>query len=237
LTTDQVQQSIRELDQLASQMRKWRIVTLLVVLAASFGFGATLIRGAKALINPGPTRDKFAQRFQQNLTNQILPEIKDQITHASSEVVPLVMTEIQNIRLQSPQYAAALQEQFNALKTNVPQRAQVILNGTVGKVVRDRESKVRGMYPNLTEDKVKLLVDNLVNEAGIRVIKVVDDACRPQQESLERIMTLLDDIHKIEADNVKEAKPTMETALVFLDLFQIEIAGPEAATEVKGGAK
>jgi hypothetical protein len=218
-------------------MRKWRIVTLLVVLVASFGFGATLIRGAKALIDPGPTRDVFADRFQQNLTDRILPEIKDQVTQASAEVAPLVMAEIQKIRLQNPQYAAALQEQFNVIKTNVPHRAEVILNNTVGKVVRERESKVRGMYPNLTEDKVKLMVDNLVEEAGTRVIKVVDEACRPQQESMERILVLLDDIHKLEAENVKEARPTLETALVFLDLFQIEIAGPAASPANKGGAQ
>jgi hypothetical protein len=126
---------------------------------------------------------------------------------------------------------------LDALKTNMPKKAETVLNQTVGKVVREREAKVRAMYPDLTEEKVSQLLENLVSEAEVRLVKVIDETSRPHQESLEKIIALLDEIHTAEAENVKEDKPTLEMALVFLDLFQIDIGQAVPSEETKGGDK
>jgi hypothetical protein len=237
LTNDQVKQSIRELEELGSQMRKWRTVTLLVVLVVSVLFGTTLTRAVQALKNPGPAHDVFMSRLQSGMQEQVLPEAKNLASNAAAEVAPLVMAEIQNIKLQGPLYAEALKHELDTLKANMPKRAETILNQTVGETVRAREAKVRAMYPDLTEEKVSQLVDNLVSEAEVRLVKVVDETTKPHQDSLENIIALLDEIHTLEADNVKEEKPTLEMALVFLDLFQVELGQPASTETNDGGAK
>jgi hypothetical protein len=218
-------------------MRKWRTATLLVVLVVSVLFGTTLTRAVQALKNPGPSRDVFMSRLQSGMEQQVLPEAKSLVSSAAAEVAPLVMAEIQKISLQGPLYADALKRELDALKTNMPKKAETVLNQTVGKVVREREAKVRAMYPDLTEEKVSQLLENLVSEAEVRLVKVIDETSRPHQESLEKIIALLDEIHTAEAENVKEDKPTLEMALVFLDLFQIDIGQAVPSEETKGGDK
>jgi len=235
LTPDQVQQSIRELDQLGSQMRKWRTATLVVVLAASILFGLTLTRAVQALTRPGPTRDLFTTRLREGLQKEVLPEVKDLAKNSAAEVTPLVMAELQNIQLQAPRYGEALKTELNTLKANIPHRAEEILNDTVGQVIRDREQQVREMFPDLTEEKVKKLVENLADESKVRLVKVVDEVTHPQQKSLENILASLEQIHASEADAIKDEKPSMEMLLVFLDLFQIDLGQEQASPESNGG--
>ena len=59
---------------------------------------------------------------------------------------------------------AAIRE-LNTLGTNLPVRAGMVLDQTVGKALQQRDARLRKMFPGVTDRQVETLLDSIHIEA------------------------------------------------------------------------
>ncbi len=149
-----------------------------------------------------------------------MPQVRIATSAALAELTPIVRSEFKKLDLQSPRLTEALQKELKVMRESLPNRAEKVLESTVGNMLRARESRIRKMYPKLTDEQVSVLMSNLVEEGQVRTVKVMDELFKPHQDKLDQILAHLDKIEALEADNIKDAKPSWDTAILLFDVVK-----------------
>lgn len=225
MSAEQVTQSIQELEALRKRTRIWRSGSALAVVVIAAGSALCLIGAVRDLVRPGLPRDEFVKEFQAGFTEEVVPQIKVEAQKAVEELTPVVRAELAKLDLQSPKMVEGVQKELEALKENLPNRAEQVMDSTIGDMLRIREAKIKKLHPDLTDEKMAALMDNLVEEGQTRVVKVIDDMFKPQQDTFDKIVEHLREIQKIEGPNIKEEKPTFDMALLFFELIKEDFEG------------
>jgi len=223
VNVEQVTRDIEKLESLRSQLRSWRTAAALAVVVIVVGSVMIIVNSIKNLAVPGPTREQFVAEFQKGFADDVMPHVRVAAGGALGELAPVVRTEFQKLDLQSPRLTAALHRELKAMQDSLPNRAEKVMESTVGTMLRARESKIRQMYPTLTDEQVSLLMTNLLAEGHVRTVKVMDDFFKPQQDTFDQILAHLDKIEALEADKVKDLKPTWDMAILFFDVFKEDV--------------
>ena len=225
MSGEQVTQQIQELDRLRSKIRVCRTTSALAVVIIAVGAAWCIISAVRDLVQPGPRRTEFVDAFQEQFSDEVVPEIKLVAQHTVEQLTPVLREELAKIDLKSPKIVAGVEKELEALKESLPNRAEAVMDTTVGDMIRIREGKIKRMYPNLTDEKIGVLMDNLVDEGQTRVVKVMDELFKPQQDTVDKIIVHLDEIEKVEAPNIKGEKPTWEMALTLFDIVKEDFEG------------
>ncbi len=228
MNAEQVTHDIEELESLRSQTRSWRTAAVLAVIIVIVAVVMTIVNSVKNLALAGPTRDEFVQEFQAGFSADVIPQLRLAASDALGQLAPLVKVEFQKLDLQSPRLIEAAQKELVALQESLPARAENVLESTIGDMLRARESRIRAMYPNLTDEKVALLMDNLLEEGGNRTVKVMDELFKPHQDTFDQILAHLDKIQTAEAANIQDEKPTWDMAILFFDVIKEDLHGLDA---------
>jgi hypothetical protein len=218
-------QKIQELERLRSQIRVWRGGSAIVVIVIVFFFVTSVTNAIRSLVNEGPKRDELVGELRAGFVDTVMPEVKAVAVDAAHQLTPVVMEEVQKLDFQSPRITAALEQELDELKNSIPRRAEVVLDATFGKMVRERRGALQKMYPDLTDEKIGTLLDNLVGEGETRIFKVVDDTLRPHLDVLDDIVTSLHEIQRIEEPNLKGEKPGWDVAFLLFDVIREDFEG------------
>lgn len=243
-----VRNEIHEIESLRKQIFWWRTGATLVTAAVVVGCLLSLNDAVRGLAQDGPRQKEFVGYVSTGLQKEVMPNIQTLASQTLTEIQPQVRQEFARLNDRVPELTAAVQKELKTLQDELPKTSEKTLDDAFGNLVRSRESKIKAMYPDVTEDQLKTLVTNLTNAGEAQVRQANAELFAPHQAALG---TILDDMRKIAATEPPTPKgqdPTWEMGLAVLDVVRADLkdaqtgaptgiapAGSPAKTTAKGG--
>ena len=135
---------------------------------------------------------------------------------------PAVEAELKRLDARAPEVADAAIRELNTLGTNLPVRAGIVLDQTVGKELQQRDARLRKMFPGVTDQQVVTLLDSIQLEAQDQLLKTGEKLFNPHLNSIQNILADLEKIEKTEAVNTKQEINPWQVAFLFMDVFTQE---------------
>lgn len=228
---DDVKRQIEELESLRSQTRRWRLGSVLAIITIVVVCVWKIVGGVADLVREGPGQQEFMADLQKGLKTEVVPAVEKIVAQTVNEIKPAIDLELKRLNDRVPDIAAALKKEVEALTANLPKRAEKILDGSFGSMIRKREEKIRKMYPGVTEDKIATLVTSLTGEANEQIEHIVDSLFTPHLRALNSITENIAHIQKTEAVDAAAEFPTWEMASLLFDLLHEEFKGIDTGTE------
>jgi hypothetical protein len=223
MNDDQTKQKIAELEALRSAVRTWRLVSVLLVILIVVVCVWSVVHSLRSLTREGPQQQEFTRAFAEGFHERVLPPAQDMVRQTVHELSPVVIEEFQKLNARVPELTAALQTEGQALMENLPRRAEKVLDAQFTALMKQREAKIRKMFPDASEEKIGQVVNNLIEEGGVHMASVLDDMFKPHEEVFHDILTHLYTIQEMEAEHVKDETPTWEMAVLLFDAVRDDL--------------
>lgn len=231
MATVDMQQQIERLDSLRRQTRIWQLSIWVILLVLVIGCILTLRNAAFALADPGKAQDEFVSDLSAKLQENTLPKVTDMGTQALREIN--WQAEAQKLNKRTPELARASEEQIKLLANNLSASGKKVLDSTFDKALKDRESKIRGMYPDATPEQISGMLTALSQEAKEQAGDISTTLFAPHKQALDGIVADFNTIKAAEAPNIKGDEPTWEMGLLVFDIARADLKGLEQPTDTK----
>ncbi len=229
------QQQIRELESLRRQRRIWQTAISLLLLLFVVSSILTLRNAAMALANEGATRDAFVKDLSTSLQTKTLPAIEQMGTQALHEIN--WQAEVQKLNKRTPELAQASLKEIKTLGNNLSTKGKKVFTANFDTALKQRESKIKTMFPEATPDQVTSLIATLTQEAQAQVGDVSGELFSPHKAALDGIVTDLTKIQAEEAPNIKNETPTLEMGLLVFDIVRADMKDLEPAGDAPASKK
>jgi hypothetical protein len=223
LSTENTNQKIDQLNELRRHARAWRIGATVASVAVSLIFLMILRSAAERLFQPGPARDEYLAELKIGLQTEVVPQVKTLAVHTVTELTPRVKAEVIRLRERTPELAGALTVELELFQKNLPARAEKVLRVTVEGTIRQREAKIRELYPDLTEQKVGDVVRLLLSEGDKRLSTIAARVSAPYEDVITQIVGDLNHIRDTEQVQVAGGDPAWELAQLCSNMLQDEL--------------
>jgi len=222
MNTEAISQQIHELESLKRQTRRFNLcITLALVVVVLVGVGA-IISSFYDLTISGPKQDEFLKALGGRLQVDVLPMVRKLADPSVKRLKPAMEAELQRLDARAPEVADAAIRELNILGTNLPVRAGIILDQTVGKELQKRDARLRKMFPGVTDQQVVTLLNNIHLEAQDQLLKTGEKLFNPHLNSIQKILADLEKIEKTEAVTIKQEINPWQVAFLFMDVFTQE---------------
>jgi hypothetical protein len=222
MSTETINQQVQELESLRRQTRRLNLcITLALAVIVMVGVGA-IINSFYGLTVSGPKQDAFVKHLGGRLQTEVLPVVRKLADPSIKRLKPKVEAELQRLDTRAPEVADAAIRELNTLGTNLPVRAGIILDQTVGKELQKRDARLRKLFPGAGDQQVVTLLDSIHLEAQDQLLKTGEKLFNPHLNSIQNILTDLDKIEKTEPVNTKEEITPWQVAFLFMDVFTQE---------------
>jgi hypothetical protein len=231
----EVQQQIGELESIRRQTRIWQISISVILLALVVGCVATLRGAAYGLVSEGPQRDKFVTDLSGRLQKNALPTIEQMGTQALHEIN--WQGEAAKLNRRTPEIAAASETEVKLLGEHLSERGQKVLDETFAAALRQREAKIRGMFPEATPEQLTNIMATLTQEAKDQAADISTSLFAEHKEALDDIVTDFTKIQLAEARHIKGETPTWEMGMLVFDIARDEIRDLEQTQNGKKSKK
>jgi len=223
------QEQIRELESLRSQKRVWQVcITLALVVTLAICL-ARLKNAIYGIAYDGPTKAEFANDLSARLQQSVVPNIQQMGLEAIHEIN--FQQEAQKLNRRTPELAQASLQQVKLLGNNLAERGKKVLDSTFNAALKQRESKIRAMFPNATDAQVTELMTNLTSEAQEQIADINDSLFTPHKKALDGIVEDITLIQNADANAVKGEHPTWEMGLLVFDIARADLKGLESGLE------
>jgi hypothetical protein len=228
-----VSQQIQELEVLRRQTRRfnfWITVALATVVIVGVG---SIINSFYGLAAAGPRQDEFLRQLSSELQRDVPPAVQGFVQPALKRLKPAVEAELKALDARAPAVTDAALRELNALGTNLPVRAGIILEQTVGKALHQRDERLRKLFPGATDQQLVTLLDNIHLEAQDQLLKSGEKMFNPHLNSIQSILANLEKIEQSEPVNAKQEVGPWQVASLFMDVFSSEfkdLAVPQTAS-------
>lgn len=233
MNTNEVNQHIQELEKLRCQTRRFRLLTIVALLAIVIAGVSAIISSIYSLALAGPKQDAFVKHLGVNMQNGFLPIVQGIASRSFERLKPKVDAEIKNLNARVPQIADAAVLQLDIMSKELPIHADRILDKTVGDTLRKREDKLRNLYPGIYDKQVASLLGNLNLEAQDQLAKSGEKIFRPHLDSIQSILANLEKIQKTEPIDEKAQIDSWQVAFMFADVFVREFKDLDVPNTVK----
>jgi hypothetical protein len=233
MKNEAVSQQIQELEQLRRQTRRFTRVATLALVAIVVAGAALIIDGAYGLAQPGPKQDEFVKHLGTQLNQQVLPAVQKAAEPALKRLRPDVETELKRLDARAPQLAEAALKELEKLGTNLPVRAEAVLDRSIGKTLHAREARLRQMYPGLYDARIATLLENLEAETRDQVAATGEKIFNPHLNSIQHILASLEKIQQTEPLDPQAEINLWQVAFLFVDVFTQENADLAAVKSIR----
>jgi hypothetical protein len=220
--TNSVIQQIQELDRLRRQTRRFSLwTTLALTTIVVVGVGA-IINSFYGLTISGPKQEEFLKCLGSELQREMPPAVQRFAAPSVRRLKPAVEAEIKRLDARAPQVVDAALRELNTMGTNLPARAGLILEHTVGKALALRDDRLRKMLPGATDDKMINLLDSIHVETQDQLLRAGEKIFNPHLNSIHSILANLDKIEKTEPVDARQEINPWQVAFLFMDVFDQE---------------
>jgi hypothetical protein len=236
MNAEETQRRIREIEKLRSRALYWRYgftVALVLIVAVCLW---TLYSDVHGLTDANSEKQKeFISQLNNNLNQDVVPDVQELVGRAVTEAKPGVEAGFKKINDRMPELSEASMKQLETLQTNLAQKGEKVLEDTYGTTLANQEKKIHAMYPDVTEDKVKTMVDNLTKAGQERIVHAHDALFSGHVQAIDGIVGSLDKIQREEPVNPSSEKSTWEMAILLLDLVKDDLQAMQPVDTTAGG--
>jgi len=113
--------------------------------------------------------------------------------------------------------------ELNALQNNISTRSEQALNESFSAQLKEREPKIRAMFPNATEEKVQTLIDNMSSVGAERIANANERLFSKHLNAMNGIVASMTTIQDSENVTTKGDKPKWELAIATLDILREDL--------------
>jgi capsule polysaccharide export protein KpsE/RkpR len=229
MNAEEVNQHIQELEKLRGQTRRFRLLTILALIAIVVIGVSAIINSAYSLASAGPKQNEFVNQLSVRAQRDVLPVAEKIAGHSLERLKPAVEAELEKLNARAPQIADAALKELDTMGNELPVQAEKILDQTVGDTLKKREDKLRKMYPGVYDRQLATLLDNLNAEAQDQLAKTGEKIFNPHLNSIQSILSNLEKIQKTEPIDPKQQIDPWQAAFLFFDVFVTEFKDLAAA--------
>lgn len=230
-----LQKHIHELQSLRTQQRWWQTGVFLTLLLIVVGSLMMLRSAVAGLTTQGEAQEQFVKDLSNRLQENALPRIQEMGVQAIREVD--YGAEVKKLNARTPELAQASLKEMETLGNNLPKRGQKVFDATFARVFKERETKIRKMFPEATDEQVAHLLTTLTEQAQDQVVAINDTLFTQHKKALDNMVHDLTLIEHSESGAAKEI-PTWEMALTIFDIARADLkdlapAPPAKTTQPK----
>lgn len=178
---------IRELESVRKQINLWRGGTVAVIVLTMVVCLSLLYSDAKALATEGPQQTVFVDTLKSGLDENIVPRLRETASRTMTEMQPVIQKEFTDLNKRVPDVTQATLKEVDKLQTSLPQTASKTLTDTFNKALGGKEEEIKKMYPDATEDQVKLLFTNLTKITGDKSEEIAKSLLAPHVAEIDGI--------------------------------------------------
>lgn len=214
-----VRREIQELESLRKQAQFWRLGSVGALLLITVGSLTIMRNSVNGLLRPGPAQDEFSTQLSTKLQNSVVPAMQTLATQTMVQMRPEIEAEVVKLNGRVPDLSNAFLKEMDALQTSVPATGQKVLQDTMGAMLLRKETEVKKMFPDATETNIKSLIQNVNQEAAVRILGSQEKLFSKPMQSLNRIVGGLQTISDTEKVPVQEKNADWEMVSIVVDLM------------------
>ena len=223
----EVEKQVRELEAIRAQTRFWRIGATVSAFVIVIVCVAIMNNAVQNLVRPGPVQEQFVTEVSTGLQQNVVPELQRVAVQTVNDSQPIVAKEFSKLNKRVPDVAEASMKEFEALQKQLPERTEKVLDATFGEMLHQREDKIRAMFPGVTDEKLKMFLNNLTDEGHLRLSNVNHRLFDPHLQVMNGIAADMMRIEQIEAPNIKTEVPTWQMGLLLFDIARADFKDAE----------
>ncbi len=232
MSTEEAKQLIQELEKLRRQTYRFRLLTIVALLAIVITGVSAIIESVYSLTLACPRQEVFISNLSTNLQQELLPIVQKIAGRAVDRLQPAVERELKEINGRAPEVADVALNELDQMGNELTVQAGKVLDQTVSGVLQKREGKLRKMYPDIYDRQIDALLNNLALEAGDQLAQSGENLFNPHLNSIQSILVNLEKIQKSEPIDASKDINAWQVAFMFMDVFVHEfkdLAPPEPA--------
>lgn len=223
METGKEQQNIQQLKELRGQLRAWKTGLLCTALAAVVLTIGSVHSSVNALVQKGPTQEKFVKLVSEGIQEDVAPILSDMAKQTLNEVKPEVEASIERVNARMPELAQASLAELETMQDNLAKRGTVVLERTFVAMLQKKEDELKEMFPEATPEQIERLLTNLGESAGQEASEAAVEMFGRHHEKLEQINANLELIAEKERPHLQNVDPSWEMGLLVLDLFREDL--------------
>jgi len=232
MSTEEAKQLIQELEKLRRQTSRFRLLTIITLLAIVFAGVSAIIESFYSLTLAGPRQEVFVSNLNTNMQQELLPIIQKIAGRSVERLKPAVEKELKEINGRAPEVADVALNELDQMGNELTVQAGKVLDQTVSGTLQRREGKLRKMYPGVYDKQIDTLLNNMALEAGDQLAQSGQNIFNPHLNSIQSILDNLEKIQKSEPIGASKDIDSWQVAFMFMDVFVHEfkdLAPPEPA--------
>jgi predicted PurR-regulated permease PerM len=235
MSTEEAKQLIQELEKVRFRTRCFRLLTLITLLVIVITGVSAIINSIYSLTLRGSKKDAFVSNLSVDLHRDLLPIVQKIAGRSLENLKPAVEAEMQRLNARAPEIADVALRELNQMGNELPVRADKILDQTITSTLQKRDEKLRKMYPDIYDQQVESLLNNLALEAEDQLAQSGENIFNPHLNSIKSILANLEKIQKSEPIEPSKAVDDWQVAFLFMDVFVHEFKGmtPPETIELK----
>ena len=232
MSTEEAKQFIQELEKLRRQTYRFRLLTIIALLAIVIAGVSAIIESVYSLTLAGPRQEAFVSNLSTNLQRELLPIVQKIAGRAVDRLKPAVEMELKEINGRAPEVADVALNELDQMGNELTVQAGKVLDQTVSGTLQRREGKLRKMYPDVYDKQIDTLLNNLALEAQDQLAHSGENIFNPHLNSIQSVLVNLEKIQNSEPIDAGKDVDAWQVAYMFMDVFVHEfkdLAPPEPA--------
>jgi hypothetical protein len=232
MSTEEAKQLIKELEKIRRQTYRFRLLTIVALIAIVIAGVSAIIESVYSLTLAGPRQEAFVSNLSTNLQQELLPIVQKIAGRAFDRLKPAVELELKEINGRAPEVADVALNELDQMGSELMVQAGKVLDQTVSGTLQRREAKLRKMFPDAYDKQIDILLNNLALEAGDQLAGSGENIFNPHLNSFQSILVNLEKIQKSEPFDASKDIDAWQVAFMFMDVFVHEfkdLAPPEPA--------
>jgi len=232
MSTEEAKQLIQELEKLRRQTYRFRLLTIVALLAIVITGVSAIIESVYSLTLAGPRQEEFVRNLSAGLKDNLLPTVEKIAGRSVEALKPAVEKELREMNGRAPEVADVALRELDEMGGELTVKAGKILDQTVTGTLQQRQGKLRQMYPDVYDRQIDVLLNNLALEVQDQFAQSGENIFNPHLNSIQSILTNLDKIQKTEPVDASQNIDSWQVAFMFMDVFVHEfkdLRPPETA--------
>src|SRR5208283_339898 len=154
MSTEEAKQLIQELEKLRRQTHRFRLLTIIALLAIVITGVSAIIESFYSLTLVGPRQEMFISNLSTNLQQELLPIVQKIAGRSVERLKPAIEVELKEINGRAPEVADVALNELDQMGNELTVQAGKVLDQTVRGVLQKREGKLRKMFPDFYDQQV-----------------------------------------------------------------------------------
>jgi hypothetical protein len=235
MNTEEAKQLIKELEHIRRQTYRFRLLTIIALLAIVFTGVSAIVESFSGLAHAGPRQEIFLSNLNTNMQRDLLPIVQKITGRAVDRLKPAIEKELQEINGRAPEVADVALNELDQMGNELTIYAGKVLDQTINGTLQKREGKLRKMYPGLYDKQIDTLLNNLTLEACDQLNQTGENMFNPHLNAVQTILIDLEKIQKTEPVDASRNVDSWQVAYMFMDVFVHEFKdmGPPEPAKAK----